>query len=68
MFDDGAFYQGQFRNDKINGKGILYYKVGHPAYDGMWVDGAFHGQGTLYNQNPVKLDTTFDYKDFDQVQ
>lgn len=34
IFEDAAYYEGQFKQDKMNGKGTLYYEVGHPAYDG----------------------------------
>jgi hypothetical protein len=33
----------------MNGKGVLYYDVGQPAYEGDWQNDQFHGQGTLYN-------------------
>lgn len=34
----------------------------------MWVEGQFHGQGTLYNENPQTLCHPFDCKDFDEVE
>ena len=64
-FQDEAYYEGQFKNDEINGRGILYYYENKPAYDGMWLDGKFHGQGILYNRDPYQLSMPFDYRDFD---
>ncbi len=26
LFEDGAFYEGEFENDAINGHGVLYYR------------------------------------------
>lgn len=34
IYNDGAYYEGYFLNDKINGKGTLYYKKNCPAYEG----------------------------------
>lgn len=34
MFEDGAYYEGEFKDDKMNGKGVLYYAENQPAYDG----------------------------------
>ena len=49
IFEDEAYYEGEFRDDKMTGKGILYYCAGYPAYDGEWLNDQFHGFGTLYN-------------------
>ncbi len=43
LFEDGAFYEGEFKHDQINGKGTLYYQENQPAYEGFWVNGQFHG-------------------------
>lgn len=68
LFEDGAFYEGHFEDDQINGTGILFYCENKPAYDGMWLNGQFHGQGTLYNECPQQLAQPFDFKDFDEVE
>ena len=39
----------------MNGQGTLYYQSNKKAYEGEWVEDQFHGQGTLYNENPVVL-------------
>ena len=49
IFHDGAFYEGYFREDKMSGRGTLYYNIGKPAYDGFWSNNSFHGKGKLYS-------------------
>ena len=49
VYEEGSFYEGNFKNDMMNGSGILYYEEGKPAYDGNWLDDQFHGKGVLYN-------------------
>ena len=39
----------------MNGKGVLYYSSGLPAYDGDWVDDKFEGFGQLMNEHPVVM-------------
>jgi hypothetical protein len=68
LFADGAYYEGEFKQAEINGRGILYYSEGRPAYDGMWVEGKFHGKGVLYNETPLPLEGPFDCADFDEVE
>jgi len=33
-FEDGVYYEGSFKEDKMNGKGVLYYSMSQIAYDG----------------------------------
>jgi len=33
----------------------------------MWEKDQFHGHGILYNQNPVMLHQSFNFKDFEEV-
>jgi hypothetical protein len=56
MFEDGAYYEGQFQEDKMTGRGVLYYAPNCPAYDGEWLNDQFHGRGILYNECPVALE------------
>lgn len=28
IFEDGAYYDGDFKDDRMTGKGILYYREG----------------------------------------
>ena len=44
-------YEGEFENDKLNGKGIEYYLNGKIWYNGNWVDGIRDGEGLEYYEN-----------------
>lgn len=52
----------------MSGKGKLYYESGKIAYDGHLEQDLFHGSGTLYNELPETLTTTFDYKNFEEIE
>jgi hypothetical protein len=52
-YQDGGYYDGEWRNNKMEGFGTLFYQSNHKAYEGMWSNDQFHGQGTLYNDNPL---------------
>jgi hypothetical protein len=41
-------YDGEWYENKMNGKGILYYASSKPAYDGDWVNDKFDGFGILF--------------------
>lgn len=45
-FPDGTSYSGQWRDGKMNGRGVLLWPSGD-RYEGEWRDGAQHGQGTF---------------------
>ena len=64
IFEDGAFYEGEFKDDKMHGKGVLFYSPGHPAYEGDWSNDMFHGKGVLYNENPMPFEDIYNYEDF----
>ena len=44
---DGSRYEGYWKNDRANIKGILYHADGD-IYDGEWLDDKAHGYG-IYN-------------------
>lgn len=46
---DGSYFDGEWSDNKINGKGILFFKSGKPEYDGEWRNDLFNGWGTLYS-------------------
>jgi len=52
----------------MEGKGVLYYMPGKPAYDGEWFSDQFHGFGILYNESPVPLIGSFNYNDFNMIE
>jgi hypothetical protein len=47
MKSNGDRYEGDWKNGKKDGKGILYYK-GRKRYDGEWKNGEKDGIGTYY--------------------
>ena len=36
MYSDGGYYEGDWRDGKMEGKGKLYFPDGKIAYDGEW--------------------------------
>jgi 1-phosphatidylinositol-4-phosphate 5-kinase len=45
-FPDGTSYSGQWKDVKMNGRGVLLWPPGD-RYEGEWRDGTQHGQGTF---------------------
>lgn len=43
-WDDGAYYDGEYRNNNITGKGKLVY-ADHRIYEGDFLNGEWHGKG-----------------------
>lgn len=52
----------------MNGKGTLYYPNDEVAYEGNWKDDQLHGYGTLYNEEVMQLEKSFDYQDWAIVE
>lgn len=46
VFDDGAAYNGEWRNGKMHGRGVFLWPTGD-RYEGEWKDGEQDGQGTF---------------------
>jgi hypothetical protein len=67
FYQDGGSYEGEWKENKMNGIGALYYQSNSKAYEGEWVDDKFHGWGTLYNEDPAPLPQGFDFTDFDNI-
>ena len=40
-FDDGAIYVGEWRDDKLHGRGTMYRPDGSIEQEGVWIDGTF---------------------------
>ena len=51
IFEDGTYYEGQWENNKKNGKGILYYKDGTIKYDGDFINDKKEGNGKFVFEN-----------------
>ena len=41
IFENGDYYEGEFKNNLCNGKGIEYDKEGNILYEGNWIDDIF---------------------------
>jgi len=46
-YASGNRYEGEFKNDKLHGKGILYKADGN-RYEGTFENGKQHGNGVYY--------------------
>lgn len=67
-YQEGSFYDGEWRNNNMHGMGRLYYSNGKLAYEGEWFTDQFHGRGKVYNDLPSPVEGgSFDYKDFDEL-
>lgn len=53
--------------NRMHGKGTLYYPSGQIAYEGLWVEDHFHGQGKVYNEKPMAI-KKYSYSDFTDVE
>jgi len=54
-------YNGEFKDDKYDGKSKLYNEDGTIKYKGEFKNGEFNGQGKLYYENnKIKYDGIFD--------
>ena len=54
-FISGLKYCGELKNNKANGKGILYFKNGNIEYDGEFKDHKRKGKGIGYYPNGNKI-------------
>lgn len=48
-YHDGGYYDGDWKDDKMDGQGKLFYPSGKIAYEGQWKDDEFHGLGKVFN-------------------
>lgn len=37
IYADGVYYEGNFKDDNLSGKGALFYGPNRPAYIGQWL-------------------------------
>ena len=61
IWSDGACYEGEFKDDKIEGHGVYHYKNGD-TWDGVFTNGKKNGVGVL---SSVEEDEEYlaEYKD-----
>ena len=64
-YQEGGFYEGNWKDNKMNGFGKLFYESGSLAYEGMWFMDEFHGRGKIFNDEPKLLKQPFNYKNFE---
>ena len=50
MWQDGAKYEGYWKNDMANGRGRLIHADGD-VYEGFWVNDKAHGKGTYIHMD-----------------
>jgi hypothetical protein len=61
-------YEGDFKSDKVEGQGILYYGPDLPCYEGWWKDGMFEGFGCLINDKLTSSTRGFAFEDFGKLE
>ena len=63
IYENGDKYIGEFKNNKRNGKGIMYYNKNdekkREKYEGEWKDGNKEGKGILYWRDGDKYEGDF---------
>lgn len=62
-FEDDRYYEGEIKEGRAEGNGVLFFQSGKIEYSGNWSNGAYQGFGTLYNKSPQPLNAQFSYKD-----
>jgi len=58
VWPDGARYEGEWRDNKANGKGKFWHADGD-IYDGEWFDDKANGQGEYTHTNGAKYEGTW---------
>lgn len=66
-YQEGSFYDGEWKNNNMHGYGKLYYSNNKLAYEGDWFIDQFHGRGKVYNDDPSSIFGYFDYTNFDNL-
>jgi hypothetical protein len=51
VMNDGSFYEGEFKDGEMNGKGYKFDKNKGTEFIGMFRDGLIHGKGTVRCRN-----------------
>ncbi len=49
IFKDRSYYEGNWKNNQMNGKGQLYLANGKLEYTGEWKQGEQSGWGIMYS-------------------
>ncbi|KRX07582.1 Protein kinase-like domain [Pseudocohnilembus persalinus] len=67
QYATGGIYEGYWKQNKMHGKGILYFRDGITAYDGEFKDDQMDGHGTLYNEYPDRGNVNINPKNVNQL-
>ena len=59
MFPDGSTYEGDFKNDIIEGFGKFHWEHKDCTYEGSWKDGRLEGKGHFTNAEGFKREGDF---------
>ena len=51
FLEEGIYYIGEFSNDKMHGKGVMYNKNDNIIYDGEFAIGQREGKGKFISEN-----------------
>lgn len=57
---DGSFYEGEFRDGEMTGKGYKYDKTRETEYTGDFLEGHYQGKGVLRCRNKYVYEGDFD--------
>lgn len=69
IYLEGSYYEGQWKDDMMDGFGKLHYPNGQIAYEGHWHNSTFQGTGKLYNQDPkYSMKDPIDYTDLSSIE
>ena len=58
QFNNGNKYEGDFKNDKPDGKGTHHYNNGE-RYEGAWSNGECNGNGVYFFNNGDRTEGKF---------
>ena len=61
-YKDNSYYDGNWKDNRMHGRGSLFDSNGMLLYDGGWYMDNFHGKGRIFNDQPVPLSDPFDHK------
>lgn len=65
MHPNGAFYEGQWHKNMMEGNG-KFYNNDFLIYEGEWMNDEYNGEGREYNEEPDNMGIV-DYKDLRNI-
>ena len=58
-FDNGAGFEGEYKNNLLNGFGKRYIKGHRLQYEGIYVDGKCQGNGKIFSNDKIVFEGVF---------